>query len=284
MVKNILVASDFSAHADRALERAIYLAHQFGAQRHLIHVMNLLKLPQWWERNEETLRQEANDLAQAHLKGYPLAEKVDVKIHIANGDAFEEIIALSQKTKADLIIMGLHNKTKFPDLFVGTTIERVMRKGTKPVLMVKDKPTSNYKKVAVAVDFSTSSQKALRMATTIAPKSAFSLINIYDIPFAGFISDEHTRSFIESESVRQLDEIIEKHNETFKEKGIKAEKRLKQGAAISGILAVVDDVKPHLLAIGTHARSGIGNAMIGSSAKEILAAPPCDVLVVGDMA
>jgi universal stress protein E len=266
------------------LERAVDLATQFGAKLHLIHVMDTLKISQWWERDKDFLRKEAKGLAKAYLKGYPETENMDVKIHIADGDAFEEIINFSQKIKADLIVMGLHNKTKFPDLFVGTTVERVIRMGTKPLLMVKDKPLGQYKKVAVAVDFSMPTQKALLMATTIAPKSAFYLIHVYDVPFAGFITDEYARDFVENESMRQLDELFEKHKKRFKEKDIKAKKILKQNAVISGILSAVDEVKPHVLVMGTHARSGIGNAMIGSTAKQILASPPCDVLIAGDLA
>ena len=37
--------------------------------------------------------------------------------------------------------------------------------------------------------------------------------------------------------------------------------------------------QPDLLAMGTHARSGVAIAMVGSLAREFLVEAPCDVLV-----
>jgi len=48
----------------------------------------------------------------------------------------------------------------------------------------------------------------------------------------------------------------------------------------NGITGAVADIKPDLLAIGTHGRSGVARAMLGSVAASLLAAPPCDILVV----
>ena len=56
------------------------------------------------------------------------------------------------------------------DIFVGTTIERVIRRGTFPVLMVNNEAQRRYEKIVAAIDMSDTSANALRTAvTTLAP-------------------------------------------------------------------------------------------------------------------
>ena len=40
------------------------------------------------------------------------------------------------------------------------------------------------------------------------------------------------------------------------------------------------EAKPDLVVIGTHARGGIGHALLGSVAECVLVEAPCDVLAV----
>lgn len=46
------------------------------------------------------------------------------------------------------------------------------------------------------------------------------------------------------------------------------------------ILRAVEETKPDLVVIGTHARGGIGHAVLGSVAEWVLMEAPCDVLAV----
>ena len=81
-----------------------------------------------------------------------------------------KLSAMQNKIKTDLIIMGMHSKAKFRDLFVGTTVERVVRKGVLwPVLIVKNKPTGPYKNIVAAIDFAPGSKSALRTGYGIVP-------------------------------------------------------------------------------------------------------------------
>jgi len=46
------------------------------------------------------------------------------------------------------------------------------------------------------------------------------------------------------------------------------------------IRRAIATVNAELLVMGTHGRSGIHSAFVGSMAQEFLVTPPCDVLVV----
>src|SRR3546814_14650277 len=63
--------------------------------------------------------------------------------------------------------MGAHRKSILRGIFVGTTIERVMRTGGRPVLMVNTPPAGGYRRVVVAIDLSPASQNAIPAAQAL---------------------------------------------------------------------------------------------------------------------
>ena len=79
----------------------------------------------------------------------------------ANGDG---ILRAAADVGADLIVMGSHRKQLLLDIFVGTTIERVIRKGPFPVLMVNNEAQRRYENVLAPVDLSDASVNALQVA------------------------------------------------------------------------------------------------------------------------
>ena len=60
--------------------------------------------------------------------------------------------------------MGAHRKQLLRDIFVGTTIERVIRTGPHPVLMVNNEVRRAYRTALAAVDMSEASASAIRTA------------------------------------------------------------------------------------------------------------------------
>lgn len=63
--------------------------------------------------------------------------------------------------------MGAHRKQLLRDIFVGTTIERVVRTGHRPVLMVNNEAAHPYVRVLAAVDTSDPSAGALHSARSL---------------------------------------------------------------------------------------------------------------------
>jgi quercetin dioxygenase-like cupin family protein len=56
---------------------------------------------------------------------------------VAEGDAAEEILRLSEAISCDLIVMGSHGRTGLARLLTGSVAEHVLRKATCPVQIVK---------------------------------------------------------------------------------------------------------------------------------------------------
>ena len=93
----------------------------------------------------------------------------DVRCHptVVTGDPFDAIVRTATAQAADLIVMGAHRKQLLRNIFVGTTIERVIRTGHHPVLMVNNEVNAPYELALTPVDLSDASANAIRAARTV---------------------------------------------------------------------------------------------------------------------
>lgn len=142
-MKRILVATDFSEHADRALAIAIELAKQLGATIDLLHVYAVptpiassfagVPVPTPLPPPDELIA------IQRHLDGLAKSARgvgVDCLTAAVEGNPKTQIIAEAQKLGADLIVMGTHGRTGFQRVIFGSVAEHVLREAGSPVLVV----------------------------------------------------------------------------------------------------------------------------------------------------
>lgn len=283
-MKNILIATDLTLNCDRAMERAIKIAETTNAKLHIIHVSPVYLLPKN-KKEAVTVKEEQENLVRAHISSYNGLDAIKTKIHlIESNNPFAEIIDASHKLKAELIVMGVHNKKGFKDLFIGTTVERVIRKGIKPVLMVTEKPKGEYKSIVVGCDFSSSSKNALDTSMQIAPKSKMSLIHAYHFSNTrtGMKIDLHAGDIIMSLQSDMLEKFVKENKKTLKKFGFIGKKfshKLVKAEPFTALNSEVKKQKADLLAIGVNSKTGFITSKIGGVAEEILANPLCDVLV-----
>jgi nucleotide-binding universal stress UspA family protein len=284
-MKKILLATDLEANSDRAMERALKTAQQQGAVLHIIHVLPLYKA----KSKGLTFKKEAQQLIKAiFAEEFPKYKNVDIKIEVVESkEAYAKILEYADKIKADIIIMGLHGKTKFRDLFVGTTVERVIRKGHRPVLMVKNKAIVPYDSVISAIDFAPASRNALRLAMNTYPKANFIALHAYKNPQIYPTSVKYAEQINESakkENKKVMTAFMHTEESHYKkEHGKKIGKldaHLHKGNPYNQLIKHAKKYEANLITIGAHGKSMITPSKIGGVAEDILANPPCDVLVV----
>ncbi len=143
-VKTILVHTDFSADAEKALSTATELAKLFGARivvLHAYHVDIPVALPRgggyaFPQGFYEDLR------CQAIAQVEKLAKEAAAEGIEATGIALQEpaavaIAAQAESLPADLIVMGTRGLTGLKHVVLGSVAERVVRTAPCPVLTVK---------------------------------------------------------------------------------------------------------------------------------------------------
>lgn len=144
-IQHILVPTDFSPYADRALEYAIALAQTLQARLMLLHVMHLTPL----ETGDilasphgdyvQTLEADAQHQMQAaqtrvHQAGLPCDSA------IVEGIPYQTIVDLAGNRGFDLIVMGTHGRTGLLHVLLGSVAERVVQLAPCPVLVTRGAP------------------------------------------------------------------------------------------------------------------------------------------------
>ncbi len=150
--QKILVATDLSKCARRALEYATDLAARTGATFFLLYVEDSRPDKEAWSDNKSARAEMgALERQEAALKGLFEAVAAEVSktsglpalprdrffVRVATGDPATEILSAAEDAHADLVVMGTHGRTTIKDFFVGSTTERVVERATCSVLTVK---------------------------------------------------------------------------------------------------------------------------------------------------
>ena len=281
---NILLATDLTSEAGHTFERAVNLALASSAKLHIFHVFPSYSFHNI-KKSSISFKQDAETAIKNYLDGHKAIKQLKFSITIVDGkEKFVEIIDHAEKVKADLIVMGIHSKAKLRDMFVGTTIERVARKGTKPILMVKDKPLGEYENVLVGTDFSAGSKQALRIALELAPNGFFNLLHSFDFPdtYTGDKIAQYAGNVVVNFEKIRLEDFVKENEKLLKKFGIDPHHFrfwTTQGAVYPCLIREAEAVKADLIAIGTHSHLNLMPFKLGGTAQDLLANPPCDVLV-----
>lgn len=277
----IVAATDLTERSDRALDRALRLATERSAQLSVIHVVDDgLPGDVAAEREDEARR-----TLREHLRASRLDAAGDAHVEIRTGSAWEEVVRFSVQERADLTVLGIPRPAVLRDLLRGTTAERILRNSRVPILVVTRKPVAPYGDIVLGVDFSVPSRMALEFAVHLAPRARVEMVHAYEIPFRGLMADEPRRS-PSRRLARQFEEPIHEQIDAFTrslspELGRRGFRCLVREGHIGTVLRrQVRARRAPLLVLGTHGRTGLARAFLGSTTEAILADPPCDVLAV----
>lgn len=139
--RRLLVATDFSPHARRALEHARDLVRAGGGRVLLMtaldapdpHTMvgGALKTPM----DLAAARAAAEERLRAEAAAVGLGQSLEGVV-VRDRRPEVEILAAADQTGADLIVVGTHGYSGMKRWLLGSVSERVLRAATVPVLLV----------------------------------------------------------------------------------------------------------------------------------------------------
>jgi universal stress protein A len=145
MFQHILCPTDLGERAEVALQKAVQIAHQFGAQITLLNVH-----AEFMDRRERSMlrvsvQQMKDKFQQIALEskakmreaiGRLHADDVAVEYLLREGDPARVIVEAAGALQADLIVMSTDGRDNIKDFVTGTITEHVINGADCPVLVV----------------------------------------------------------------------------------------------------------------------------------------------------
>lgn len=140
-MKKILVPTDFSPNAARAIDYAVRMAKLNKATVYLIHAsehLDTMSLEMGIPKAEynKHIADEAFANLELIQKSIMDTEQVDVKVQLYSGPVVDTIIIAAEEHQADVIIMGTMGITGLRSTIFGTNTAGVIKNSTVPVLAI----------------------------------------------------------------------------------------------------------------------------------------------------
>ena len=145
-VKKILWPTDFSSIAEKALPHVKSLTERYGAEIHVLYVIEDVAHHDGWygafeekrvqelmEHAGKTATKRLGQICEKYLDGCPLYIK-----HVAVGDPAQEILKLSAAEKVDIVVMASHGEKG--NFRFGSVTEKVLKNSAVPVTIIPVAP------------------------------------------------------------------------------------------------------------------------------------------------
>lgn len=138
MYDRILLPTDGSEGTDRAVDEAIDLAAETGAELHVLFVIE--DLPYAPEMTEDRLEMHLRGIGEEATEAIrERAEEAGVTVQTAieDGTPHLEILEYVDREAIELVIMGTHGRSGLDKYLLGSVTERVVRSADVPILTVR---------------------------------------------------------------------------------------------------------------------------------------------------
>jgi nucleotide-binding universal stress UspA family protein len=281
--KTILLATDLSARCDRAFDRAVSLAAEWQARLVAVHVMEQDaadviggpdQLPSWRRA------QDPQHAAETRIRSEIREVSPSLTVVLEKGDPADAIMRTAEAHDCGLIVTGVARDELLGRLALGSTVGRLVRRSHIPVLVVRRRGLRPYRHVVVASDFSESSRHALEATVRFFPRRVLTIFNAYDAPMAGLITDAASYRAQFREAAAREGEAFLKSADVPPWQGQRPEMLVEYGEPDRLLHDYVTAKDVDLVALGTHGRSALFDALLGGVAQQLISTLPCDALVV----
>ncbi|MBX3330147.1 MAG: universal stress protein [Nitrospira sp.] len=293
LINRILVATDFSACARRAVDYGMCVAREWSAHVDLLYVVEVLRRLEFDAPFADPLleiRRKESEGLLGDLATRVKQEGLGVDWHLREGIPSEQIGQAALEQRADLVVVGTHGRTGLEHIMLGSTAERVIKQAPCPVLTVRVAPIHGetdvdvppcIRHVLVPVDFSSPSLDALEYAIQVVDRfgARLTIVHVlepiyFDLELGlGRIEQEvQKRTHWET----QLDGLAQ----VVRGRGLAAGSVVLGGIPSESIVTYARGQCCDLIVMGTHGRRGLTRLRYGSVAESVLRQAPCPVLTV----
>lgn len=289
-IAHILVATDLSAPARHAVDRALRTATATGARCSVLHALELDTLDamrEWLGENLESVKRKLEDEARETLARqlHAAARDVAPEVTIVSGAPLATIVAHAAARDTDLLVLGAHGGGFLRHLALGSMASRLLRKTTRhPVLVVKQVPHEDYRRLLIPIDFSPLSVRAIHFARQLAPAADIVLLHSFEAPFEGKLTYagveegviQHYRDAERAQALRRMHQLAEQAGLARAD----YTPLVVHGDASQQIVEQEQERDCDLIVMGKQGKHATEELLLGSVTKHVLAEAQGDVLVI----
>lgn len=285
----VLIGTSLESDSDQVVRSGLAVARAAGARVYLVHAarvvvglveadLGLERMQPYLTRCEEQLRHQIARLG--------IGEDELAGARVTAGNPHFVLIAAAREAGADLIVVGATGSGPFAAELLGSTADRVLRKATCPVLVVRGEPRIPPRRVLAPVDLSPLSGDSFRcglqLLSQLAKDEEIEVRAVFALSFLEMLerrqkADDLPLALVEHQSAGELQRFLQ---ENRPEAPFQVEAAVLPGEARFEILRELNENPFDLVMIGTHGRGGLDRLVLGSVASTVARKAPCSVLMI----
>jgi len=290
-LNRILCPIDFSVFSDHAVQYAMKMAHWYGAQLRVLHVMPPLP-PSSTSALAATSRQLTVRNLKTAIERYRLPDVDVITELVESADPAARILEAAETFDVDLIVTGSHGRRGIERVLLGSVVESLLHRCGRPVLTIPSHIDPArlaadivFKRIVCAIDFEKASIEAHAYAFSIAEEAngKLTLLHVIEMPpelqrapEPPDYNVEPIRAEAQAGSLARLRSLIPEHAREY----CTVQTEVLEGGAARQILREANAQQADLIVLGVHGRTAFDLAFFGSNSKDVIRQAHCPVLVV----
>ncbi|MCM8774829.1 MAG: universal stress protein [Candidatus Omnitrophica bacterium] len=295
LFKKVLIAMDFSRHAENLLSCISDLKNVDTEEVILLHIIDPMRIAHWADPlssiDDLAVKKMKEDVKKELEKIISKAERVQKTKHrVEVGVPYQEIVRVSQEEEATLMIMGSHGRSFIKGAILGSVTQNVLRHTTVPLLIVKYKFLEKekrmecqpicaemFRKVLWPTDFSSSALSVLSVMDDLKGAGAREvvIVHIQDIRKLTPHLANKTAEFNRVDTARLVEIKTRLESAGFRVKIV-----LREGVPFVEINKIAQEEDVSVIAISAKGKSAVEQVLIGSVTDEIVRQHIRPVLVI----
>lgn len=290
VIKNILVAVDFSGLSDRAMDYAVSFARRYDSTLIAAHVIDpaLYAGPSAVLMHEgidsspclEAVRRElqyrleefANNAVDSGVKCIP---------ELVEGGIVEQLRYIAEAYSADLIVIGTYGAEQWNLLVMGSVAESIAHSARCPVLTIGPrvfrgpKFQASFKHIVYATDFSAEAAHAAPYAVSLAEEYGAKISVVHVLPPK--LQTQNNRERLTNFSKHELERLVPRNAQAW----CKPELVLEYGCGGEAIVELAEERAADLIVLGTRrSPTGVLTHFKSGVAYQVMCGAECPVFTV----
>jgi nucleotide-binding universal stress UspA family protein len=279
-IETVVIGTALDEHSEGVAKAGAGLARALGAKAHLVHAFPpplAFAGPLAPEPGFDAYLQAEQDELRKALEEQ--ARKAGIEETILEVGAPHRVLHdLSERLGAGLLVVGATAGGAVARL-LGSTADRVLRRATCPVLVVRNGLSVPPARVIAPVDLSPLSADAFRRGLGIlrdlgsSEAEALFVLSVLQRQ----VSPQFTPEQVDRFAAEELDRFVAAHGGSD---GAGFQRKVRIGNVREEILEELRETQADLVILGTHGLGGFDRMAIGSVAADVVREAPCSVLVI----